>query len=211
MVCRAGGYYGEPFKAERGTTQGGPVSPRIFNIMVDAVVREWLRQVLGDGAEVSENDIKRLLALFYIDDGYIASPEREFLQESMDILVDLFERIGLKTNANKTKAMTCLPGKIRTSHSEETYVRTVSGIPKEDWSNREVKCDVCGIKLQASSLDEHLVTQHEIYRSKVINKDLVIKREPVEYFTEPFNWKQFKSERKGLDCPVKGCPYTAHR
>ena len=210
MVCRASGYYGEPFKAFRGTTQGGPVSPRIFNIMVDAVVREWLRQVLGDGAEVSETDVKRLLVLFYIDDGYMASPDRVFLQKSMDILVDIFERIGLKTNASKTKAMTCVPGKIKTLRSEETYARTVAGIRKKDWSSHEVDCHVCGLTLQASSLDEHLVTQHEIYRSKVINTDLVVEREPVEYFTEPFNWKQFQKEGRGLDCPVKGCPYTAN-
>ena len=47
LACRAGGFYGEPFQANRGVTQGGPFSPRLFNIMVDAIVREWLRQVLG--------------------------------------------------------------------------------------------------------------------------------------------------------------------
>ena len=40
LVCRAGGCYGEPFRARRGVTQGGPFSPRIFNTMVDAIVRE---------------------------------------------------------------------------------------------------------------------------------------------------------------------------
>ena len=50
LVCRAGGCYGEPFRARRGVTQGGPFSPRIFNTMVDAIVREWLRRTIGDGA-----------------------------------------------------------------------------------------------------------------------------------------------------------------
>ena len=78
MVCHASGYYGKPFKAEQGATQGGPVSPRIFNIMVDAVVQEWLRQVLGDGADkVLETDVKRLIVLFYIDNGYMLRLERE--------------------------------------------------------------------------------------------------------------------------------------
>ena len=48
FVCRAQGRYGRPFKAGRGVTQGGPLSPKIFNVMVDAIVREWLRQVLGE-------------------------------------------------------------------------------------------------------------------------------------------------------------------
>ncbi len=40
MVCRALGNYGMPFKAGRGVTQGGPLSAKLFNIMVDAVARE---------------------------------------------------------------------------------------------------------------------------------------------------------------------------
>ena len=44
-VCRAKGNYGEPFKAGRGVTQGGPLSARLFNIIVDAVVREWMRLI----------------------------------------------------------------------------------------------------------------------------------------------------------------------
>ena len=38
MVARAGGYYSKAFKGERGVTQGGPMSPTIFNVVVDAVV-----------------------------------------------------------------------------------------------------------------------------------------------------------------------------
>jgi hypothetical protein len=42
LVCHAGGNYGEPFNAKRGFTQGGPLSSLMFNVCVDAVVREWL-------------------------------------------------------------------------------------------------------------------------------------------------------------------------
>ncbi len=47
LACCAGGYYRSVFSAGRGVTQGGPFSPCIFNMVVDAVVREWLRQTLG--------------------------------------------------------------------------------------------------------------------------------------------------------------------
>jgi hypothetical protein len=43
MVCRAAGNYGMAFKAGHGVTQGGPLLARLFNIMVDAVVREWIQ------------------------------------------------------------------------------------------------------------------------------------------------------------------------
>ena len=41
--CREGGkLLREGFKEERGVTQGDPLSPTIFNVVVDAVVRHWL-------------------------------------------------------------------------------------------------------------------------------------------------------------------------
>ena len=43
MVAQAGSYYGKGFKGERGVTQGDPISPTIFNVVVDAVVRHWLQ------------------------------------------------------------------------------------------------------------------------------------------------------------------------
>ena len=38
MVARAVGYYGTAFQGARGVTQGYPISPTIFNVVVDAVV-----------------------------------------------------------------------------------------------------------------------------------------------------------------------------
>ena len=42
MVARAGGYYGEYFQGERGVTKGDPLSPTIFNVVAEAVVRHWV-------------------------------------------------------------------------------------------------------------------------------------------------------------------------
>ena len=39
MVARAGGYYSTAFKGEIGIMQGNPLSPTIFNVVVDAVFR----------------------------------------------------------------------------------------------------------------------------------------------------------------------------
>ena len=50
LVCRASGVYGKPFRAGRGVTQGGPLSPKLFNILVDAIVREWLTLLVGSDA-----------------------------------------------------------------------------------------------------------------------------------------------------------------
>ena len=123
MVCRAGGSYGEPFSAGRGVTQGGPLSSLMFNVCVDAVVREWLRKFLGDDAArmgIGEA-VRDHVVAFFVDDGLVAARCPEWLQSSFTILIHLFERIGLKMNVAKTKVMTCLPGKIRVAKTEEEY------------------------------------------------------------------------------------------
>ena len=48
MVARAGGYYGESFKGARGATKGNPLSPTIFNVVVDEVLRHWVTMALEE-------------------------------------------------------------------------------------------------------------------------------------------------------------------
>jgi hypothetical protein len=123
-VCRVKGNYGRPFKAGRGVTQGGPLSAKLFNIIVNAVVREWMklvRETLDDLAGDFTDRIKALFAIFYVDDSCIASRDVEFLQEALDILVETFKRVGLATNTKKTQAMVCTPGKIRVQLPMDLY------------------------------------------------------------------------------------------
>jgi hypothetical protein len=49
LVCRAAGNYGTAFKAGRGVTQGGPLSAKLFNVLVNAIVWEWIQQLRLDG------------------------------------------------------------------------------------------------------------------------------------------------------------------
>ncbi len=89
MVCRESGNYGGLFCAGQGVTQGGPLSAKLFNILVDAVVREWLRQ-LRDGGIMDPEELDLLMAaffaIFYVDDAYLAARDPDFLQVAFNSL-----------------------------------------------------------------------------------------------------------------------------
>ena len=77
MVARAVGYYGAAFKGGRGVTQGNPLSPTIFNVAMDAVVRYWVTRVIADAEERGElgKEGRHQAALFCADDCMVASSD----------------------------------------------------------------------------------------------------------------------------------------
>ena len=80
--------------------------------MVDAIVREWLRHTIDDDAmsDRVDEEIRDVLAAFYADDRRIQRRDPVRLQAAMDILVGLFERVGLRTDVEKMKVIVFLPG-----------------------------------------------------------------------------------------------------
>jgi hypothetical protein len=52
-------------------------------------------------------------ATFYVNDAYFALRNPVFLQIALDVVVKLFECVGLETNC-LTQAMVCTPGRIQT-------------------------------------------------------------------------------------------------
>jgi hypothetical protein len=166
LVCCAGGNYREPFNAKRGVTQGGPLSSLMFNVCVDAVVREWLCQMLDKDAAQDgiSNQVAEMLVVFYLDDGLVASCDPVWLQESFKILIGLFEWIGLFTNAFKTKTMVCTLGRVRKAYTEEQYAKykSLTGAATDN-KRRQVNCEICGTSLAAGSYQGHLELQHNVF------------------------------------------------
>ena len=54
MVSRAGGYYRTALQGARGVTQGNPLSPIIFNVVVDVVFSNWVTVVIVGAEEQDE-------------------------------------------------------------------------------------------------------------------------------------------------------------
>ena len=96
------------------------MSPTIFNLVVDAIVREWVH-VIREEHDLGFEDVRQLLACFYADNALVVARNPEHLQLTCGVLMCLFDRVGLKTTPTKTEAMVFLPGRVRTPLTAAAY------------------------------------------------------------------------------------------
>ena len=91
------------------------MSPTLFNILVNAVVRKWLADVMdnintANSEGLQGDDVSCMTSLFYTDDGAIGSLDHEWLKRANQHLCNLFrDCTGLVPNTEKTEAMSCHP------------------------------------------------------------------------------------------------------
>ncbi len=76
LACCARGNYGHIFLEERGMTQGGTLLPKLFNVLVDAVIHEWLWRIFGCklvrlGVGADNEMVCTFLVLIYGVDRYL--------------------------------------------------------------------------------------------------------------------------------------------
>ena len=67
-------------------------------------------------------------ALFYADNGMVASYDPRWLQGAFNTLVGLFDRVGLRKNFGKTFGMVCHPCQAAGNLTTEAYGRRVMGV-----------------------------------------------------------------------------------
>ena len=98
LVPKQSGFFGAPFQAHRGVTQGDIISPCIFNIVIDAVLRTWYT---GVNPMIERAVLPEISANFYADDGLIAGFNAEQVQHGLSTITQLFAKVGLNMNATK--------------------------------------------------------------------------------------------------------------
>ena len=124
---------------------------------MNAIIREWERLLIIRRIPLGE--ICTVIAVFYADDGLIASRSPETLQTAADLLTGLF-CVSLKSNTTKTEVMVFVPGKIRTALSERAYRMRMDEDFHGEGTGRKVECSECGRELAVGSLAGHLAKQH---------------------------------------------------
>ena len=103
MVAKAERYFASPFQGYCGLTQGNPLPPPVFDVVVDAVIQHWIMVVVPEesGTKRLRETFQELPVFFYADDGSVASPQTERLHRAFNILTDLFGQVGLCKNVWK--------------------------------------------------------------------------------------------------------------
>ena len=152
----SGGFYSTPLDVKRGRTQGDIDSPIIFNLIIDAVIRSWKKDETYDGSR----------ACFYADDGLIEHINAESLQQDLDTIIRLFNRIGLRANETKTKYMIVRGQAAPTALRKDIYNNIAArreGRRTTTYQQRRkqlTRCTICGKELQIASLRRHILRQH---------------------------------------------------
>lgn len=90
------GSYSEPFSTNCGVKQGCPLSPLIFSLYIDLVLRHV-------GPDLAGLDGLKIFA--YADDLVLFAPNKESAQRGLSLLETTLNRVGLRINAKKTNAM----------------------------------------------------------------------------------------------------------
>lgn len=192
VVPRQGGFHGSPIRSERGVTQGDPLSPTIFNVVVDAVVRDLL-------SHPGFNDLK---VIFYADDGLIATSNARMAQEAINHITSLFSRMGLQMNATKTKTVLGQPAELHHSISAASYERRMTGIGLTyvERKRQIVECPKCQKQMQQVALQNHLMSVHQEYNRSQRRRDLFEK-----YQVGPMTYTVSMPTKTGIRCPVPDC------
>jgi hypothetical protein len=85
----------------------------MFNLCVDVVIREWLwRRIDKEAAHSRFAGASRGIVAFFVDNGLVGSRDPVWLQSALNVLMTLFKNTSLRTNPDKMKVMTCVPGNI---------------------------------------------------------------------------------------------------
>ena len=175
--ARIGGeHQSRDFPITKGTKQGDPISPLIFNAVLEAIMRQvkekWKRRKYGVNLEPSFED--RLTNLRFADDILVIARTLPQIKQMLLDIIEECEKNGLKLHPEKTKIM----------HNDKGYGRHVTAAKVGEMSIEVLHATDSTMYLgRLLSLTEPHETelQHRTkkawakfgaYREELINKDV---------------------------------------
>ena len=151
LSVSVGGRCGPLFRSERGVKAGDSVSPRLFNLVLDAVIRQV-------------SPVCKSL-FFYADDGALVASDEQQLQLALDTLVTSLAPFGWEVSASKTKVACFQPAIAHIHVAENAYQGAYLHKPDENYQKfstkwkEKVQCATCGTMVRLGGLKEHRRTK----------------------------------------------------
>ena len=151
-----------------------------------------------------EGRYKKSRACFYVDDGLVENNNQGELQEDINRMIELFERMGLHANEQKTKFMIVRGASAPRALEKGAYdrrwrrekVKKRWGEGKyESWRRREAECRICGKTITNGAMKRHLMSQHGV------GDETYLCREIQDRGTYEIKFKKNRFNK----CPVEGC------
>jgi hypothetical protein len=103
------------FKIQRGTKQGDPLSPKLFNAVLEDILRllqpKWRSR--GWGVNLGEREEDKLCNLRFADDLLLMSTSRAHLEVMLRDLENAARNVGLEIHMGKTKILSNLEDELR--------------------------------------------------------------------------------------------------
>ena len=121
---RAYGSMSDSFVVGTGVRQGGVLSPFLFNLLVDHVMRSATTEPCVGGVEV-QGRTGRLFDLDYADDIVLLAETESEAQLLLDRVACAAARVGLVINAHKTKVMACSTALVPTIYLDGSVLQVV--------------------------------------------------------------------------------------
>ncbi|GLV43786.1 hypothetical protein CBL_12313 [Carabus blaptoides fortunei] len=120
------GQLSEPIPVTRGVRQGDPLSPALFNLAIDCILKAVPR---GVGFELGDTTVS---ALAFADDLVLVASSRWGLQQSINQVEEAARNIGLSFNTQKSSTLSIVPaGKVKKVKidTEHRFSTTLGPLP----------------------------------------------------------------------------------
>lgn len=100
----------KPFTIERGSKQGDPISPQLFNALTEKQMskklKEWEKKGFGFRIIETSGGERKLTNLKYADDIILTSKNRKEMKQMLDDAAEISKEVGLQLHTGKTKVIT---------------------------------------------------------------------------------------------------------
>ncbi len=197
VIPRQQAFFGDPFHADRGLATGDIPAPLFYNIVTDAILRQWYLEGANNGMTTK--------ARFYADDGELWDHDPAQLQRALANMEALFLRMGLHINGAKTKALTTLPTVATTTISTTAYKRRMEGVGDTYRARKQLRtiCPICDAAMQMRSIKGHYRSQHPNLPLPSLDAPPLLLDPTVRAYTITAHEKHAPTQ-----CPVPTCGVT---